>query len=100
MAKLATTLTSANLSASYPFTLEKIIGICTLITNSPGWLTPVGGFFLVAAATPVIDIAINPDFYHFLRKILLPLEKITGRCTLITHSPSRVTPSGGFYLKK
>ncbi|WP_335221606.1 hypothetical protein [Nostoc sp.] len=33
--QIAKTSTSANLSGSDPFTLEKIIGRCTLITHSP-----------------------------------------------------------------
>lgn len=35
-----------NLSGVWWLNLEHLSGRCTLITSSPGWLTPTGGFFI------------------------------------------------------
>ncbi|WP_190568323.1 hypothetical protein [Nostoc parmelioides] len=44
--------------------VEQLIGRCTLITNSPSWLTPTGGFFYVCQATTMI-MGIHPELTEY-----------------------------------
>ncbi|MBD2345593.1 hypothetical protein H6G18_15750 [Anabaena subtropica FACHB-260] len=80
-----------NSSGKGHISVEQLIGRCTLITNSPSWLTPTGGFFM-PSNHPSAILTNSSGKGH------ISVEQLIGRCTLITNSPSWLTPTGGFFI--